>query len=106
MQRAKDALCARGPTAHFPAAPDTETGCPGLFYHAALEKVTSIAQLPETYRLALELRAYHELEEKQIADILGISYAATRKRLERARSLLAQKLKAREEGDLCEQESV
>ena len=65
-----------------------------------------IAQLPETYRAVLELRAYHELEDKQIADILGISYAATRKRLERARALLSQKLKEWEEVDRCEQESV
>lgn len=56
-----------------------------------------IAELPETYRTAMELRAYHELDEKQIADLLGIGYAATRKRLERARILLAEQLKKREE---------
>ncbi|MBQ8683056.1 MAG: sigma-70 family RNA polymerase sigma factor [Clostridia bacterium] len=71
---------------------------------AVQELADIIAHLPETYRVVLELRAYHALEEKQIADVLGISYAATRKRLERARSLLSQKL--REEDGYCEQKSV
>ena len=60
---------------------------------AVQELVGMIAELPEKYRVVLELRAYHHLSEKQIADLLGIEYAATRKRLERARTLLTQKLK-------------
>lgn len=73
---------------------------------AVQELVAMIANLPETYRTALELRAYHRLDEKQIADLLGISYAATRKRLERARTLLAKQLKEREEEGSHEPASV
>ena len=69
---------------------------------AVRELMDLIARLPEIYRTALELRAYHGLNEKQIADIVGISYAAARKRLERARALLAQKLNEREEVGLHE----
>ena len=64
---------------------------------AVQELMDLIAQLPEKYRVVLELRAYHGLEEKQIANLLEISYANARKRLERARGLLLQKLKEREE---------
>lgn len=73
---------------------------------AVRELMEMIAQLPENYRVALELRAYHKLDEKQIADLLGISYAAARKRLERARALLSQQLKKWEEACLCEEEPV
>lgn len=73
---------------------------------AVQELMNMIAELPENYRTVLELRAYHELGEKQIADILGIGYAAVRKRLERARALLSEKLKKREEEGLNEQEFV
>lgn len=54
--------------------------------------------LPEIYRTVLELRTYHDLSEKQIATALGISYAAVRKRLERARNLLAVALGRRNSG--------
>lgn len=57
---------------------------------AARELAKIIANLPDIYRSVLELRVYHDLSEKQIATVLGISYAAARKRLERARSLLAE----------------
>lgn len=57
---------------------------------AVQELAQIIANMPETYRTVLELRAYHDLSEKQIATVLGISYAAVRKRLERARNLLAE----------------
>lgn len=73
---------------------------------AARELMDMIAQLPEKYRVVLELRAYHGLNEKQSADLLGISYAATRKRLERARALLTQQLNARKETNHCEQQTV
>lgn len=64
---------------------------------AVQELMGLIAQLPEKYRTVLELHAYHGLEEKQIASLLEISYANARKRLERARRLLLQKLEEREE---------
>ena len=60
---------------------------------AAEEIANHIAALPETYRIPLELKVYHGLSEKRIALVLGISYAAVRKRLERARGLLAGTLK-------------
>ena len=56
---------------------------------AAEELVQLIAALPETYRVPLELKAYHGLNEKQIADLLDISHAAVRKRLQRARDSLS-----------------
>lgn len=60
------------------------------------ELAERIAALPEVYRSALELRAYHGLNEKQIAAVLGISHGAARKRIERARSLLAAALREKE----------
>ena len=65
---------------------------------AVQELKDMIAELPEKYRVVLELRAYHQLSDKQIAGVLGIEYATARKRLERARALLSQKINAREEG--------
>lgn len=50
--------------------------------------LSAIKELPDTYRDILELKAYHELSDKEIADVLGISHSATRKRLERARNAL------------------
>ncbi len=69
---------------------------------AVQELVAMIASLPEIYRDVLELHAYHELSEKQIATVLGIEYAAVRKRLERARAMLAKELKRREKGEIYE----
>lgn len=69
---------------------------------AVQELVEMIASLPEIYRNVLELHAYHELSEKQIAAVLGIEYATARKRLERARTMLAEKLKRRDKGEIYE----
>lgn len=69
---------------------------------AVQELVNLITELPEIYRNVLELRAYHELSEKQIATILGIEYATVRKRLERARAMLAKKLQHQKEGEIYE----
>lgn len=69
---------------------------------AAQDLVTMITELPEIYRNVLELYAYHELSEKQIATVLGIEYATVRKRLERARAMLAKKLKGQERGAIYE----
>lgn len=60
---------------------------------AVQELVDKITEMPEIYRNVLELRAYHGLSEKQISAVLGIEYATVRKRLERARSMLAEKLR-------------
>ena len=55
--------------------------------------VDAIKALSPAYRDVIQLKYYHDLSEKEIAGILGITYAATRKRLERARSNLAKLLK-------------
>lgn len=60
-----------------------------------------IGELPEKYRAVMELRVYYEMELKQIADVLGISYATVRKRLERARAMLVEKM-AQKEAEYCE----
>lgn len=52
------------------------------------EIIEKLQELPDTYRDILELKVYYELSDKKIADILGISHAAARKRLERARIAL------------------
>ena len=68
---------------------------------AAQELVGLISELPPIYRDVLELRAYHRLSEKQIAVILDVEYATVRKRLERARTMLAEKMR-RQEGEVYE----
>lgn len=76
---------------------------PDMLDGVAVEELSRmIAELPEIYRLILELRVYHELPEKQIAKVLNISYDAVRKRLERARSLLAAQLQAQQKGEMDE----
>ena len=69
---------------------------------AVQELVEKITELPEIYRNVLELRAYHGLSEKQISAVLGVEYATVRKRLERARSMLAEKLRRQQEGEMYE----
>lgn len=51
-----------------------------------------IASLPDTYREIIELKVYHDLSDKAIADVLNISNSAVRKRLQRAREILKKKL--------------
>ena len=51
----------------------------------------AIDQLPQPYRDVLQLKAQHELSDKEIAKVLHISHAAVRKRLERARKELLDK---------------
>lgn len=66
------------------------------------ELVEMIAELPEIYRGVLELRAYHGMSEKQIAAVLDIGYDAVRKRLERARAMLAERIQRQQEGERYE----
>ncbi len=63
---------------------------------AVQELVEMIQSLPEIYRTVLEMRVYHGMNEKQIAAALDISYAAVRKRLERARTMLAANIRKQE----------
>lgn len=80
---------------HAPYA-DYEKVAPTLFRPQELldgiavqELVAAIKSLPEIYRTVLELHAYHGMSERQIAAVLNTSYTAVRKRLERARAMLA-----------------
>lgn len=56
-----------------------------------------ISSLSDTYREIIELKVVHNLSDKEIADVLGISNAAVRKRLQRAREILRIKLAERGE---------
>jgi len=51
-----------------------------------------IAALPGTYRLALSLKYLEGYSDREIADALGISNAAVRKRLERGRQMVADQM--------------
>jgi len=51
-----------------------------------------IAALPDTYRLALSLKYLADYSDREIADALGISNAAVRKRLERGRQMVAERM--------------
>lgn len=54
----------------------------------AKELVSKIELLPESYRDILELKINNGLTEKEISQVLGISYSAARKRIQRAREAL------------------
>jgi RNA polymerase sigma-70 factor (ECF subfamily) len=52
----------------------------------------AVDALPEEYRAIFTLREVEELSNQQVADILGLSLAATKTRLHRARLFLRQRL--------------
>jgi len=52
----------------------------------------AIAALPETQRMALLLKAHHDLPYEEIAAVLGLSLGATKSILFRAREALKEKL--------------
>jgi RNA polymerase sigma-70 factor (ECF subfamily) len=58
----------------------------------AVELANKIRELPDIYRDVLQLKAQWELSDKQLAEMLSISPAAARKRLQRAREMLTEKL--------------
>ena len=63
--------------------------------------VSKIEMLPEIYKNVLILKYLQELDDKEIADIFSIKQATVRKRLERAKIMLAELLeKDGEYGDL------
>lgn len=65
---------------------------------AVEELCRMIADLPEIYRAVLEFHTYYGMSEKQIANVMDISYDTARKRLERARTLLAAAIQKQQEG--------
>lgn len=52
----------------------------------------AVAALPEEYRAIFTLREVEDLSNQEVADILGLSLAATKTRLHRARLFLRQRL--------------
>ncbi len=68
------------------------------FKNLEVDEVYSvILSLSDKYREIIELKVYHNLSDKEIADVLGISNSAVRKRLQRAREILRNKLAERGE---------
>jgi len=58
-----------------------------------LEQVArALESLPETYRSVMTLKVIQEYSDKEIAKELGITHEAARKRIERARRLLAKNI--------------
>ncbi|MCR5652456.1 MAG: sigma-70 family RNA polymerase sigma factor [Ruminococcus sp.] len=51
-----------------------------------------ISLLPDNYRSVMTLRYFNGLNDKEISDVLGISHALVRKRLERGRKALGKLL--------------
>ena len=59
----------------------------------------AVDALPEEYRVIFTLREVEELSNQEVADILGLSLAATKTRLHRARLFLRQRLSKYLQGD-------
>jgi RNA polymerase sigma-70 factor (ECF subfamily) len=59
------------------------------------EVQTLLARLPDSYRLALVLRYWHDLSYEEMARVLGISEQAVKSRLHRARAMMAGHLPTR-----------
>ena len=57
----------------------------------------AIESLSDKYREIIELKVYHNLSDKEISDVLCITNATVRKRLQRARAILRKKLAERGE---------
>jgi RNA polymerase sigma-70 factor (ECF subfamily) len=55
----------------------------------AEEVIKKIQLLPDIFREVLLLKFVHEMNDKEIAKVLGISPVAARKRVERARQRIA-----------------
>jgi RNA polymerase sigma factor (sigma-70 family) len=72
------------------SAPGPEVATSQARLVAAVEE--ALARLPAAHREVLLLVAVEGLEQSQVAEVLGISYAALRQRLTRARAALAELL--------------
>ena len=51
-----------------------------------------IPTLPEKYRLPLEMTELQNMSQLEVADKLGLNYATTKARVQRARQLLKKKM--------------
>jgi len=58
--------------------------------------LAEIRELPDTPRDILLLKVLHQCSDKELAKMMGIGHDATRKRVERARALLAERFHAYE----------
>ena len=64
-----------------------------IFTHMEAEALLEeIRRLPELAREILMLKYHHRCSDKELAEIMNIEHAAVRKRVERARTLLAGRL--------------
>ncbi|MDR0813716.1 MAG: sigma-70 family RNA polymerase sigma factor [Oscillospiraceae bacterium] len=50
--------------------------------------VDCVAEIPEYYRIPLELRCYHEMSNTEIAEVLGVEYSNVTLRISRAKAKL------------------
>ena len=63
------------------------------------EIVNAIIHLPVIYREVLQYRYAIGLENKEISEVLGIPEATVRKRVERAKKILKERLESGRNGD-------
>jgi len=63
------------------------------------EIVALIRQLPEGYRDVLQLKVNYEFSDRELAELLGLSYSTLRKRLQRAREALLVQMNQVKGGD-------
>jgi RNA polymerase sigma-70 factor (ECF subfamily) len=83
------------PPAGWSARADNEL----LRKELSLKLRDAVEALPEEYRAIFTLREVEELSNQEVADILGLSLAATKTRLHRARLFLRQRLSKYLQGD-------
>lgn len=63
------------------------------------EAVQAILELPEIYRHVFYLHEYYGYDLKETANLLGITVDAAKKRVQRARNLLRERLEDKEDGE-------
>lgn len=94
IRRKRDRL----PVADAEAPSAVPSVTPDMLDGIATRRLADIlAALPAIYRDAMVMRAYYAMNEKQIAAALNVSHATVRKRLERARKMLAEAINEQEE---------
>lgn len=70
----------------LPAEPDLPDVDPGTELAASLHEM--IDQLPEPYRQALVMSEYQGIPQKEMAELLGLSFSGAKSRVQRARDKL------------------